>query len=738
MNKTQIQAEVDKFERNVKWKEHHSNKEHHDEKQEPATTKYTPPDIFKTTNTNLPTTKTPPLLQSCLSAIRSDIMGSTKTTIIRDNLTPDQRLAMKALIEAQRNGLIQIKPADKGGGTCVMDTPDYTKEMYSQLNAKLNDENFYILSSKQELKLQKQSIMKILEFGKGTDITSKSDFKQMQPNEKPGKMYGLPKVHKGIPEGQTIPPCRPIISNSGAQTEMISAFVDYHSKNQVKQLPSYVQDSPDILRIFQTENDNNKQIEGSFPVTVDVTALYTSIPADGEHGGIQAFEKALNQRKEEEINQTPTHFLITLLELVLHGNIFEFDDKLFRQQIGTAMGTRVAPTYACLFMGWLEEKILKTWKGTKPYLWRRYIDDIFFIWRGSQSELQTFIEHLNKAHPNIKFTSTYNQDTKTIPFLDMQITIDEDGIIQTDLYTKDTAKAEYLLPKSCHPGHITKNIPYAMGYRIRRLCSKEERCKLRLQELNADLTSRSYNNKITKNAFERVLKIDRREALKKVVSTKEEKTVFAITYHPALPSISQIVNKHWSVMKNENSRLQQCLENAPVIAYKRSKNLKDELIRAKVTTKRSSDRIKNGYQNCSQNRRYPCKLCIYNNIQGPIKEHKCHQTGKSYTINSPVNCQTKNVIYRITCKKHPKFVYIGETQRQFFKRAGEHRGYVNRNEINQPTGHHFNLPGHQTSDMTCIVIEQVLPANDPFLRKRREKFWINKYQSVEHGANTQG
>ena len=59
-------------------------------------------------------------------------------------------------------------------------------------------------------------------------------------------------------------------------------------------------------------------------------------------------------------------------------------------------------------------------------------------------------------------------------------------------------------------------------------------------------------------------------------------------------------------------------------------------------------------------------------------------------------------------------------------------------QTNQPTGHHFNLTGHQTSDMTCIVIEQVLPANDPFLRKRREKFWINKYQSVEHGANTQG
>ena len=54
------------------------------------------------------------------------------------------------------------------------------------------------------------------------------------------------------------------------------------------------------------------------------------------------------------------------------------------------------------------------------------------------------------------------------------------------------------------------------------------------------------------------------------------------------------------------------------------------------------------------------------------------------------------------------------------------------------TGEHFTQPGHKTSDMTCTVIEQLLPAKDPFLRKRREKCWINKYQSVEHGAKTKG
>ena len=46
-------------------------------------------------------------------------------------------------------------------------------------------------------------------------------------------------------------------------------------------------------------------------------------------------------------------------------------------------------------------------------------------------------------------------------------------------------------------------------------------------------------------------------------------------------------------------------------------------------------------------------------------------------------------------------------------RAGEHRGYVNRSDTNQPTGQHVTQPGHKTSD-------------------------INKYQSIEYGANTQG
>ena len=93
----------------------------------------------------------------------------------------------------------------------------------------------------------------------------------------------------------------------------------------VKKLESYVEDSPDLLRIFETENQNGPQPQNTIPVTIDVTGLYTNIPTYGKNGGKQAFEKALNSRPIEEKSKVPTEYLLELLDLVLNGNIFEFN-----------------------------------------------------------------------------------------------------------------------------------------------------------------------------------------------------------------------------------------------------------------------------------------------------------------------------------------------------------------------------------------------------------------------------
>ena len=44
-------------------------------------------------------------------------------------------------------------------------------------------------------------------------------------------------------------------------------------------------------------------------------------------------------------------FVLEIAPIVLSNNNFEFDSYIFLQLVGTAMGTKFAPPYACLSVG---------------------------------------------------------------------------------------------------------------------------------------------------------------------------------------------------------------------------------------------------------------------------------------------------------------------------------------------------------------------------------------------------
>ena len=64
---------------------------------------------------------------------------------------------------------------------------------------------------------------------------------------------------------------------------------------------------------------------------------------------------------------------------------------------GTEVGTHMTPAYANLFMGDLERKLLAQ-SPLKPFIWWRYIDDIFMVWthgeENSANSLHTLIHHI--------------------------------------------------------------------------------------------------------------------------------------------------------------------------------------------------------------------------------------------------------------------------------------------------------------------------------------------------------
>ena len=62
--------------------------------------------------------------------------------------------------------------------------------------------------------------------------------------------------------------------------------------------------------------------------------------------------------------------------------------------------------------------------------------------------------------------------------------------------------------------------------RLKRICSTAEKFNFRLNELKNKLISRQYKPKIIDEAFERIRKISRKDALKRVEKTPQQREAY--------------------------------------------------------------------------------------------------------------------------------------------------------------------------------------------------------------------
>ena len=99
---------------------------------------------------------------------------------------------------------------------------------------------------------------------------------------------------------------------------------------------------------------------------MDVVDLYPSIPHN----------VALWEKLEERSDKVASVDLVDMAEFVLKNNLFVFDSKVKQQISGTAIGTKFAPQYACIFMDKVDIDFLEA-QAVKPLVWLRYIDDIW-------------------------------------------------------------------------------------------------------------------------------------------------------------------------------------------------------------------------------------------------------------------------------------------------------------------------------------------------------------------------
>ena len=738
---TQVLVDFKRFERSMIWQEYFHGYESDIEFKAK---------IFKTYKSNLPRNyKTPEGLKTYLSCIKSEIMDHRNRNNIKCNLPQEEIQAMKELINLQKDKTIVIKPCDKGARMIILDYDVYMRACYEHLASEKiladgDTKQYYLRVDDIELERTKSKIRRIVQEGLDNQILSQEEYDAMLADDKDAaKFYCTFKVHKSH-EPMTAPPPRPIVSGSGSVTENIAAFVQFHIKDISTQHQAYLQDTPDFLRYIENINAGPALEDDQLLVTWDVVGLYNNIPHDE---GLSSLQQGLDERNNPEI---PTDYLIKLMEIILRNNLFNFHEQLYRQEIGCAMGTKPAPSYADIFMSRKIDNMITSLaqkysrSNQSPLtIFKRFLDDIFSIFKGTSKDLHKLFDEMNQQHTSIKFTMNHtsspneNEDDrcecqrqKSIPFLDVLCSI-EDGKIKTDLYRKETDRNMYLLPSSCHPPHCTKNIPFSLCLRIVRICSKPEDREKQFSNLKTLMESRGYSEMTINRGIDRARRIPRKIALRRVIRKEtDRRAVFALTYDPRLPDMQNIQAKHWRSMVSQDPYLSEVFKQPPLTAYRRQRNVKDHLIRAKLPKdpKPYPQRKQRGMKKCGKS----CTACPY------VREVKSLRINNNeWKINQSLDCEISNCVYLIECKKaNCNMKYIGETKRIMKFRLADHRGYISNQDETKATGQHFNSPGHSLSDLTITILEQVR-SNDDLYRKEREKYFIRKFNTFYKGLNRQ-
>ena len=102
--------------------------------------------------------------------------------------------------------------------------------------------------------------------------------------------------------------------------------------------------------------------------------------------------RLLGDRSNLSTNLPPRNRLCSLcsydlVRIILTMNNFTFNSKHYLQKHGTTMGTKMAPSYANLFLGKFEHDALLN-SPYQPHIWLRFIDDIFMIWTEGPEKLK--------------------------------------------------------------------------------------------------------------------------------------------------------------------------------------------------------------------------------------------------------------------------------------------------------------------------------------------------------------
>ena len=212
---------------------------------------------------------------------------------------------------------------------------------------------------------------------------------------------------------------------------------------------------------------------------------------------------------------------------------------------------------------------------------------------------------------------------------------------------------------------------------------------------------------------------------------------FVLTYHPALNTkVIEILHRNHRLLQTDDAH-KWVFQEFPRVAFRRPKNLKDHLVRAKLY------QPDEGSKGCSGDCIECRSDCKVGNFLLTTDNFRSQHNGKTFNIRvGPLHCKTRMVIYLLTCKTC-SIQYVGKSYPPFRARFNnyttQHRKYLERKQNNtlhigkkppQAKFHaHFAQPDHNgIDDWSFVLIDQAFTEKQ---LRQKENFWIFKLDVMD-------
>ena len=568
--------------------------------------------------------------EQALRALKSKIMKCYKNHQ-NTKQTNHAKEDMQALNDIRADPEVIIKRSDKCKGFVLMPKQTYITKAES-ITSK------YEPVQKNPTPRLEAATKKVISQNLGGKVPDKIITAIKPSSSRTAELYGLPKNHK------VDIPLRPIVSACGDPLDKLTWFLERIISQLLTFVPAHLKNTYDFL------NRLNQTFPAGIPVdsilfTVDVANLYGNIPIEE---AIESTIKLMSKHKSKiDLLGLDTDTIKTLLSHCLTNNYVRFGQRYFKQTEGIAMGSRMAPPLAIIFMHAVESMMLSS-ADLQPSIYLRYIDDIFGVWTHGADSLDKFLEYLNDFHPSLKFSVERSDhlDQKQLPFLDTLIRLEEDGSLTTELYIKPMAAPIILPYTSAHPMQTKRSVLFAQLLRAKRLGSSVAAQERGMNKIESLFRSNGYPTKmIRKTKF-----VVQTHNHRKPSQTQKGATKFADSTFICLPYIDDgLSRKIDSVVKNSGLQVRVAWQSGTTLAEK-------------LTT--------------SALEKPPC----------PSGSKKCH----SCMSGLDGKCHSKNAVYMITCEVCAnKPAYVGESKRSVRLRFNEHLRDAKNKTKNTPFGEHF-------------------------------------------------